>query len=539
MVNESMHEIHAADVIRHAEREPQFAKATATPIRVKSSNIQSSARVPTSTSSGRKFRQTTLNETRPFHVETTNLPQEPCFPTTPVHSLAAAIGGPPQLKSNEYIYPYDPANPRVSSVTSIKNLNTGSLQTRLVPLSGIGVKSNCREFYTHIKNLLDDLNVPLRSFDEFQSKDELESLLECTADTAYGYDNLHTLASKLLYQIFEAERKFLLPDDNFSVSSFSNYLDNRDGLSYFSKLIRRHHPTLSDSSCKEILYGPKFDVTSMTIHDYATELIKFQRQVPGYSEADIVVHFLRTIDERFKDAKGPLLAIINRLCHISNDPILPEEYKLSVIASTVIERCTTDKIQQNVLSGLPKQIPNTSTAFRGEVQVNTMDQTDNLEYNPQVNAMHNRNSSSSYQNSGNQSFNSSRPSNTSSRTSRKLCPCCKNFCKDRCLHLGRMLALEDYRKRFPDLDWKQILQEYTTNQLKFQDKINRTYTKRKQVRANKMELEKQLEAEHWSPSFIQQQVDDFVQKELEEDSEMMFCSADVNLSDDQEPLISL
>jgi hypothetical protein len=54
-----------------------------------------------------------------------------------------------------------------------------------------------------------------------------------------------------------------------------------------------------------------------------------------------------------------------------------------------------------------------------------------------------------------------------------------------------------------------------------------------------MELEKQLEAEHWSLSFIQQQVNDFVQKELEEDSEMMFCSADVTLSDDQEPLISL
>ncbi len=535
-VNGIPHEVHAADVIQHAHRKPQFASATATPQRVRSTS---------------SMKQTTIPECRPFHIETDNSDGgvhqfsagaggNHHFPPTPVQSLAAAIGGPPQLKSNEYIYPFDPTNPRVSSVTSVKNLNTGSLQTRLVPLSGIGAKSNMREFYTHIKNLLDDLNVPLRSFDEFESKADLDTLLECTPDTAYGYENLRTLASKLLYQIFEAERKFLLPDDNFSVSSFATYLDNRDGLAYFSKILRRHHPTLSDSSVKEILYGPPFDKMTSTIHDYATDLMKFQRQVPGYSEADIVVHFLRTIDERFKDAKGPLLAIVNRLCQVSNDPVLPADYRLSQIASTVIERCTTDKVQQNVLSGLPKTDPTTTTAYKGEVQINTMNQDAQDKEDIQINAMKNRDSSgnrsntssSSYSNSGNRS---------SSRNSkpRKLCPCCKNFCKDKCLHLGRMLALEDYRRRFPNLDWKQYLREYNENQVQFQQKVNRTFDKRQEIRAAKLDLKEQLEAEHWSPNFVQQQLDQFVQKEIDEDAELLFCSADTTLSDANEPLISL
>lgn len=539
-VNDSSFEIHAADVIQHAKRKPVFPNATATPSRSKPTSTSApSSRVksmstPVTPMHNRPLKQTTLDECHPFHIQTDNGSNAPLhYPSTPVPSIAAAMG-PPQLKSNEYIYPYDPANPRVSSVTSIKNLNTSSLQSKLVPLSDIGANSNCREFYTHIKNLLDDLNVPLRSFDDFSTIGDIDVLLECSEDTAFGFQNLRSLASKLLYQIFEAERQFLLPDDNFSLSEFGTYLDSRDGLSYFSKIIKRHHPTLSESNCKEIVYGPTFNSADMTIHDYVTELIKFRRLSPGYTEAEIVIHFLKTIDERFKDAKGSLLTLIHRLCTTTNDPVLPEDYKLNNIASTVIMRCTTDKVQQNKLSGLPSSKPNTATAYKVETDLSSFDaQINSAE--TQINAFKQHPSKPNNTSTYSTSTSSTKPS---TKNRKELCPCCKSFCRGKCRNLGRLLALQDYMSRFRDLDWKQLLKEYKDDNIAFLNKAQRSYDKRQRVRINKFELEEQLREVNWPESFIEERVSHFVQTEKEADTELMFCSADVDLTDTEEPLIS-
>ena len=524
-VNGILREVHAADVIRHAMKEPQFANATATPLRPQSSNSHSTFgdRVPTSVSPKKVLRQTKIEDCCPFYVDTNNLQNDTRYPPTPVPSIVMNTG-PPQIKSNEYIHPFDPLNPRVSSVTAIKNLHTSSLQSRLVPLSGIGVQSNCREFYTHIKNLLEDLNVPLRSFDDFVKFEDMDSLLDCDASTTHGFENLQVHASKLLYQIFEAEKSFLLPDDEFSSSSFATYLDSRDGLTFFSKLLKRHHPILSEKGVKEIPFGPTFDMNKLTIHEYATELIKFKRIAPGYTEADVVVHFLRTIDERFKDAKGSLLAIIHRLCQNSRDTVLPAEYTMSQIASTVIERCTTDRVQQNILSGLPTSKPSTATAF--SAQINSFDRRSSTSPKPS--------SPDTYQTSKNR-----QTSTSSGYKQRKLCPCCQSFCKDRCLNLGKLLAIQDYQKRFPNLDWTKLLNDYKEDQRAFQEKINRTYTKRKRVRVNRMELIQQLREDSWPEDFVQARVDEFIQREIDDDPELLFCSADINLSDDDEPLISM
>ena len=547
-VNDTNHEVHAADVLRHSLIKPQFAHVTSTPSRPKhaavtpvrpSSSMLPAAcgdRVPTPGSTARNMRQTTLEDCRPFYVDTSNLQQDTRYPPTPVHSFMNT--GPPQIKSNEYIHPFDPLNPRVSSVTSIKNLSTSSIQARLVPLSGIGANSNCREFYTHIKNLMEDLNVPLKSFDDFVKFDDMTDLLDCTEATTHGFSNLQMHAAKLLYQIFEAEKAFLLPDDAFSCSSFATYLDSRDGLTFFSKLLQRHHPILSEQGIKEIPFGPTFDKNKMTIHEYATELIKFQRLSPGYTDADIVVHFLRTIDERFKDAKGSLLAVICRLCKNSRDTVLPPEYRLSQIASTVIERCTTDRTQQNILSSLPTVTNNTTTAFSAEVDSHQINAFDRRPSNTSQQPYDNRSSNSSQQ-PFSPSHSSTQTSSTSSSTKKKICPCCQSFCRDRCLNLGKLLALQDYQKRFPNLDWTALLKDYKENQKAFQDKINRTYAKRKQVRINRMELEQQLQDDAWPKDFAQSRVHDFVQQEISEDPELLYCSADVNLIDDDEPLITM
>ena len=528
-VNENMCEVHAADVIRHAMKEPQFANATATPVRPQSSNLHPSFgdRVSTSVSPAKVLRQTKIEDCRPFYVDTTNLQNDTRYPPTPVHSLVMNTG-PPQIKSNEYIHPFDPLHPRVSSVTSIKNLSTSSLQSRLVPLSGIGVNSNCREFFTHIKNLMEDLNVPLRSFDDFVKFEDMDQLLDCDESTTHGFSNLQLHASKLLYQIFAAEKSFLLPDDEFSSSSFATYLDSRDGLTFFSKLLKRHHPILSEKGVKEIPFGPKFDMNTMTIHEYATELIKFKRIAPGYTEADVVVHFLRTIDERFKDAKGSLLAIIHRLCQNSRDTVLPHEYTMPQIASTVIERCTTDRVQQNILSGLPSVTPTTATAY--SAQINSFDRRPSTSQKP---------FSKPFSPDSSTSSNSRQTSTSNGYTPRKLCPCCQSFCKDRCLNLGRLLAIQDYQKRFPNLDWTKLLNDFKENQRAFRDKINRTYTKRKRVRVNRMELVQQLREDSWPEDFVQARVDEFIQREIADDPELLFCSADVNLSDEDEPIISM